>query len=273
MNNTAKPGCATQCGNITVPYPFGIGTNCSHSLSFNLTCNTSYEPPKLFLENVIIYSITDLELRIFTTFSYNCYDQNGLVDSYLSWNDFRGLNEFTFSEKNKFTVIGCDDYAWITGTEEDDFTSGCFGLCRKAPETTNGQCSGIGCCQISIRKGLSNYNITLFTLKSHSGVLSFNRCGFGFLVEERMFKFEGVRDLSSNYLDFMERIESTMPVVLDWVIKPFENCTTEVNVCKGQSSCYDVDGGGYRCRCNQGYEGNPYLHPGCQGTSVSPVIN
>ncbi|PWA95547.1 EGF-like domain-containing protein [Artemisia annua] len=25
MNNIAKPGCQPRCGNITVPYPFGIG--------------------------------------------------------------------------------------------------------------------------------------------------------------------------------------------------------------------------------------------------------
>ncbi|KAI3795017.1 hypothetical protein L1987_37660 [Smallanthus sonchifolius] len=129
-NNIAKPGCLTECGNIKVPYPFGIGTECSLNLSFNLTCDTSSESARLLLGDgtIQIYDISDLEFRISTIVSYNCYNQNGFVDGYsFSGIDLQPVKEFTFSEKNRFTVIGCDDFASITGTIEDNFTSGCFG--------------------------------------------------------------------------------------------------------------------------------------------------
>ncbi|KAK1411315.1 hypothetical protein QVD17_37862 [Tagetes erecta] len=239
MNNTSKPGCPTKCGDVTVPYPFGIGADCFLNISFNLTCNTSFEPPKLSFGDgsIRIYNISDLELRISTIVSYNCYDQSGtLVVGYpYAWTSLGRQSGFTFSKKN-----------------------------IKAPNVPYGQCSGIGCCQISIPKGLSVYNSTLTTLQNHTDVWSFNKCSYGFLVEDNRFKFEGASDLSTNYSDFVEKIRSTMPIVLDWVIEPEGNCSIEVNTCKGNSSCYDVEGGGYRCQCRRGYEGNPYLDPGCQ---------
>ncbi|KAM0038016.1 putative protein kinase RLK-Pelle-WAK family [Helianthus debilis subsp. tardiflorus] len=263
-NNTAKPGCQTECGNVTVPFPFGIGTDCSLSRSLYLTCNTSYETPKLFLQNgnLQVYNISDTELRVYTTIAYRCYNQSGVADEDIGWTNLAGL--YTFSAKNKFTVVGCDDYSLIRGTNGGDFSSGCFGLCSKARDVPHGECSGIGCCQTSIPKGLSYYNITLGAFHNHSNVLSFNECGYGFLVEEGSFEFGGVNDLSTDYRGFAKRIRSTMPVVLDWVIRPNGTCANEVDECKGNSSCHDVEGGGYRCKCNEGYDGNPYLHPGCQ---------
>ncbi|KAI3798050.1 hypothetical protein L1987_33317 [Smallanthus sonchifolius] len=166
-----------------------------------------------------------------------------------------------------FTVIGCDDYALINDT--NGFTSGCFALCQKEPNVPYGQCSGNGCCQISIPKGLSYYNSRLYTLQKHIDVWFFNECGYGFLVEEGSYEFNSASDLNTSHDDFINKIESTMPIVVDWVIKSNGTCTAEVNECKGNSLCYDVEGsGGYRCKCINGYEGNPYLHPGCQELTV-----
>ncbi|KAF5816012.1 putative protein kinase RLK-Pelle-WAK family [Helianthus annuus] len=265
INTMAKPNCQTRCGNITVPYPFGIGndTDCSIDNSFHVTCNMTYEPPKLFLRSsdFEIYSISDSELRIGTTVSYGCYNKNGtLINDFDFWIQ---LSAFTFSQKNKFTVLGCDDYSFIRGTNGVDFSNGCLGLCSKAQDVPDdGQCSGMGCCQTSIPKGLSKYNVTLYTFNNHTAVLPFNDCGYAFLGEEGSFEFRGVHDLYADS-DLVERIESTVPVVVDWVIAPKEGCS-ESSACKENSSCYEVDGGGYRCRCNNGYDGNPYLDPGCQ---------
>ncbi|KAI3798060.1 hypothetical protein L1987_33328 [Smallanthus sonchifolius] len=113
-NNTANPGCR---GNVTVPYCFGIGTDCSLDYSFNATCHTSYEPPKLFPASgdVEVYSISDSEVRIATTVSYICYNQRGPVEGVDSGINLSWHKVYTFSIKNKLIVIGCDDYALITG--------------------------------------------------------------------------------------------------------------------------------------------------------------
>ncbi|KAJ0878735.1 putative EGF-like domain, wall-associated receptor kinase [Helianthus annuus] len=183
------------------------------------------------------------------------------VDNY-AWINLGSL-PFAFSQRNKFTVIGCDDFALITGSNGGDFSSGCLGLCRRSNDVPGGYCSGIGCCQTSIPKGLKTYNVTLTTLSNHTGVVSFNPCGFAFLGEEDSFQFRGVQDLT-NASEFYSRVKSMVPTVLEWVIESNRSCR-EANECKGNSSCSDTDIGGYRCSCNSGYVGNPYLDPGCQG--------
>nr|XP_043637174.1 wall-associated receptor kinase 2-like [Erigeron canadensis] len=279
FNGTLKPGCEKQCGNITVPFPFGIAKgndrSCSLNDAFFLTCNTSSDgtSPKLYLRdgNIEIRNISDSELRVSSFVAYTCYHQNGSVsqeeDAWLRLN----TDQYTLSDKNKLTVFGCDDYSLIKGitkkakTDEFDFSSGCIGSCMKLSEVADdGQCLGKGCCQISIPNNLRYYEIELGTFQNHTDVWSFNHCGFAFLGEEGSFQFRGANDLDS-VTDFWNRLMATVPVVVDWVISaPNKSCSPEVTECKGNSHCDDVDGGGYRCRCNEGYEGNPYLDLGCQ---------
>ncbi|KAI3756405.1 hypothetical protein L1987_56225 [Smallanthus sonchifolius] len=198
INNIAKPNCPTHCGNMTIPYPFGID------------------------------------------------DES---DSWIQ------LSAFSFSQKNMFIVLGCDDYSLMRGTK---------GVCGRVEDVPNdGQCSGRGCCQTSIPKGLDLYNISLSTFRNHTYVWDFNNCGYAFLGEEGSFVFRGASDLSSNW-DAWDRIKSTVRIVVDWVIAPKGGCSESVE-CKENSSCHVVDGGGYRCKCNNGFEGNPYLDPGYQG--------
>ncbi|XP_076895598.1 wall-associated receptor kinase 2-like [Bidens hawaiensis] len=266
INNISKPNCPTHCGNVMVPYPFGIGndTGCALDNSFYVTCNKSYEPPKLFLlsGNIEIYNISDTEFRVGTAVAYRCYHKNGTIRSYFDW--WMRVGEFSFSQKNRFTVLGCDDLSTIRGTNGADFSSGCLGLCSKAQDLSdNGTCLGIGCCQTSILNGLQYLNVTLSSFQNHTDVWSFNRCGYAFLGEEGSFSFQGVRDLYPD-LGIVKRVESNVTIVVDWVIAHSTRGCSESTACKENSSCYEIDTGGYRCRCNDGYEGNPYLDPGCQ---------
>ncbi|PWA69208.1 vascular endothelial growth factor receptor 2 (VEGFR2) [Artemisia annua] len=40
-SNYAKPGCNDRCGNVRIPYPFGIGANCSVNEWYVVECNSS----------------------------------------------------------------------------------------------------------------------------------------------------------------------------------------------------------------------------------------
>nr|DAD29462.1 TPA_asm: hypothetical protein HUJ06_030930 [Nelumbo nucifera] len=55
-----KPDCPDKCGNITVPYPFGFGDDAScYREGFQLLCNHTFTPPKLFLPNISIFEDTN----------------------------------------------------------------------------------------------------------------------------------------------------------------------------------------------------------------------
>ena len=45
---SSLPGCASSCGDIDIHFPFGIGSGC-HLPGFNVVCDRSYRPPRLFL--------------------------------------------------------------------------------------------------------------------------------------------------------------------------------------------------------------------------------
>ncbi|KAI3493194.1 hypothetical protein L1887_42155 [Cichorium endivia] len=60
------------------------------------------------------------------------------------------------------------------------------------------------------------------------------------------------------------KIKPIVPIIVDWVVGGKESCS-QATSCKGNTSCNEVDTGGHRCSCDKGYEGNPYLDPGCQG--------
>ncbi|CAM0875486.1 unnamed protein product [Alopecurus aequalis] len=45
----ARPGCREKCGNISIPYPFGIGPGCFIASQFEVLCNDTGSPPRAFL--------------------------------------------------------------------------------------------------------------------------------------------------------------------------------------------------------------------------------
>ncbi|KAH0722898.1 hypothetical protein KY289_005942 [Solanum tuberosum] len=267
-----KPGCPKQCGNVTVPYPFGIGSGCAFDSGFELNCSTSDDGSQKLLigSNIVVYNISDAEFRISNSIGWGCYNSSGAVlDESLAWTTFLETTPYSFSARNRFTLVGCDDYASITGP--NNFEYGCNVSCTSRGDVIEGECMGKGCCQKQIPKGLKYYNTTMSSTQNHTDVWSFNSCGYAFLGEADHFRFQGLPDLGDdlNVNYFYERIKASVPIVLDWAIGSL-TCTQALKIenyaCSANSYCIDSDTGlgGYRCSCNTGYQGNPYLNQGCK---------
>ncbi|GMI78368.1 wall-associated kinase 2 [Hibiscus trionum] len=259
----AKPGCQSRCGDTIIPYPFGTGGDCNITEEFFITCNTSFTPNKPFLtnSNIQVLNISvDGQLRILSDGSYDCYDTSGKRDWYYYWIRF---SEFSINNtKNRFTAIGCDTYALVEGFQGQRYSTGCLSLCSNITDVSNGSCSGIGCCQTSIPKGVRSYSITLQSYDNHSAVLPENPCSYAFVAENDNYTFS-TSDIRGS--DFQDR---KFPVTLDWKIGNTGCNEAKMDTlnfgCKENSDCVDSESSGYICKCFEGYQGNPYLSNGCQ---------
>ncbi|CAN1251697.1 Wall-associated receptor kinase 2 [Linum perenne] len=251
--------CSDRCGNITVPYPFGIGNpKCAISSSFLFNCNSSQ---LVFGRNIAVQNISIEE----GTFSgvmlaaYRCYNETGSMDRYRFNPAIRlGTGPFRFSNVyNKLTAFGCDTLAFMTDSR------GTFGNVSAAVNATSAAiCAGIGCCQSSIPLGLKTLNFTVSSSKNHRGIVKWNPCDYAFLADVRVFGIGGVR-LS----EFPDRNPTRSSTAIEWVVEE-KRCdvaksNTTSYACRANSDCvYSENGNGYRCLCKPGFRGNPYL--GCQ---------
>ncbi|KAF7847548.1 hypothetical protein BT93_L2852 [Corymbia citriodora subsp. variegata] len=268
-DSITKPGCRSSCGNLSIPYPFGLSDSDPHcrinSSSFRVDCDYSTKPPIAYMSKkssnikILNISIEDHEMLINAFIGRDCYKSSRHDDS-SSNNPWLWLAEFPFSStKNKFTAIGCDTSASFRD-RHGKFSFGCMSSCSSVLDVSNGSCTGIGCCETSIPRNTFNYNISITSFSNHSDVLSFNPCSYAFVAEIGSYNFS-VGDLKQ--LKFTDP-----PLVLDWAIGN-QTCEEAKNdntsyMCTNNTICTDAENGsGYKCTCSEGYQGNPYLENGC----------
>ncbi|KAI6688570.1 hypothetical protein NL676_025398 [Syzygium grande] len=245
---TEKGHCDRTCGNVSVPFPFGLDKSCARNSYFVLTCNRTFAPPKLVLSsNIPVFNISveNGTVIVGNSVAYDCYDQNGhrLNDSY-SETSIRMSEDwpYTLSDtRNKIMVFGCDTFGHIsdaTGT----FISGCSSYCPKVVDfKAQAACSGLGCCQISIPKGLRSLNINIASMENYTSVQKSSSCGSAFLVDQESF----------NVFDYKLPVPADMgkylfsKVVLDWVVQRDMTCKEALlnrsnHACGANSRCSEL---------------------------------
>ncbi|KAH7545533.1 hypothetical protein FEM48_Zijuj01G0103800 [Ziziphus jujuba var. spinosa] len=265
--------CRERCGALQVPYPFGMdSTNCYLGEKFLITCNETSQPPKAFLMkgNLPVADISlDGELTVMMRVARDCYTKQG--KNFQNWNSTIWVPQFTISStKNKFVAIGCDTNAFVQANRvEERYATGCISFCNST-HGFNKSCSGSGCCKAPIASGLKNVTVQVNSYYNHRDIWDFNPCSYAFVVEESKFNF------SLAILQKMdkEQVPPRRPIVINWAIgkdDKIDRCEEAKNrvnyACKQNSECVGVDdgSGGYRCKCLEGYQGNPYHPDGCQG--------
>uniref|UniRef100_A0A0E0GZN9 Protein kinase domain-containing protein n=2 Tax=Oryza nivara TaxID=4536 RepID=A0A0E0GZN9_ORYNI len=282
--------CSTACGGINVSYPFGFEPGCSWP-GFELSCRDTKQGKKLFLPQVPgadgyfeVASISLLEgqARVWSNISRYCYNHTskGMTDDNY-WNFVYQLPDtYRLSETaNMLTVIGCSVVAYIS-VGNGDFVrqmSGCFATCSEQGNNNrmnlsrlaNGTCDGVGCCQSTISKAQTFYNV-YFDGQTYNttGIYNISPCSYAVLMESSSFTFHTSYATSSEFFDTQG---GRAPLVIDWAIRNTSNCAeamkhSESYACiSSNATCVDSSNGpGYTCNCTQGFQGNPYLRGGCQ---------
>ncbi|XP_042964298.1 wall-associated receptor kinase 2-like [Carya illinoinensis] len=258
----AKPNCNDRCGNVEIPFPFGTSERCylDHNYFVNCTYDSSGKTRRPMYGNFVVQNISlEGQFEFFGYPVYECFNELGTPDNRSSRLLVNFSSSFSYTH-NLFVAIGCDTIAYLNGTKNNaNFSTGCLSVCENINDVANGSCSGIGCCQLNIPKGLGESSLSVRSFSGHKGVWKSNPCSYAFIVKRDAFHF------SPEYL-IPNVSNMKFPVVFDWGIR-YETCERAIAksdiLCGRNSACYDSSYG-YRCRCNPGYGGNPYLLNGCQ---------
>ncbi|KAI3888179.1 hypothetical protein MKX03_020577 [Papaver bracteatum] len=274
-SKTAKDGSTETCGNVSIPYPFGMDTsNCYRDISYKVTCNYSNGPSVALLSplpngdryEVLQIALDNIHINMVAPLTCNTTRYSDIVYNV----------PFPISNTlNILTVLGCNVYGTVSSLTDlaepshriDDKTSlnskskGCQSQCDRYTSNPLSHCSGYGCCKTKIPKGLTSYSIKT-SRSGFNAIDSTYPCVRDFLIDQDYPGAEGLLQSSTN--------NSFIPVILDWAISDANTCKEAQRnlssyACGRNSYCLESQNGpGYQGKCSKGYAGNPYLQDGCQ---------
>ncbi|MED6205195.1 hypothetical protein PIB30_015758 [Stylosanthes scabra] len=260
----AKPGCVSTCGDVDIAYPFGMNDpKCYAHKFFQIECKNHKPYLSSFnLEVTHIYeNISAVEIK--NPIYYSCQSKNAIID-------LRGSPYVYSQEYDRFMAVGCNKLAFLRSNGST--VGGCVSICDNGEavgevEFQKDGCHGRYCCAMSLPMILSEYNATIGDLGdgSHS-----NMCSYAMVVSDAWIQSYG---LGIQKLSNVENMND-VPAVLEWEIRydlgiNYSTLSSSAHArCNGSSLTSPTNNiSGFRCRCFDGYDGNPYIEGGCKAVA------
>ncbi|GMN70020.1 hypothetical protein TIFTF001_039066 [Ficus carica] len=291
----AKQNCDAQCGNVKIPFPFGIGSHCSVDKWFEIFCDKSTTPHRPFLNHTgwevldiadfymdsnVFHSIrmqnTQLQIKSPISF-FNCANK---LETQKTLN-LTGM-PFSFTSGNIFVGVSCGILAKIYSSSGNRYSqTGCKSTCSSnGNRTTSNQilCDGIDCWETSISNiqvdtfEILFDNSTTITEAEQNQYESEKECKFAFMADG---------DYWSNYKNHSMNITRIrdmdyVPLNLSWYLNYTDFDLFKTDMSSGKvpfhfcfHNEYDYSSTNDRywqpqlvCYCT-GLRGNPYLIGGC----------
>ncbi|KAJ8545187.1 hypothetical protein K7X08_017770 [Anisodus acutangulus] len=255
----AKPGCEESCGNLTIPYPFGLSANCSLNSWYLIKCDKSSNPPKAFLNSFLQVELqsevksVSIENQTITTLVSIVNFCNGSSRGSRIITTGTDLSESPFyysKDRNKLMFVGCGNGLV---TQKQNVLSGCTAICSAGTRLTG--CYGINCCQSLVPFDLSSYTANF----TNSGIQqeAHPKCNAAFLVDQTW-----VPAKVAEPFVFLGHA----PVVWVWTLQSKE--LDSGLLCDKSEAAVKLEDGtsvaNLQCRCGPGTQGNPYFSNGCQ---------
>ncbi|KAI3723174.1 hypothetical protein L2E82_34585 [Cichorium intybus] len=252
-----KPGCTEMCGNVSIPYPFGIGPNCSLNKWYNVDCNSS-SPYLSALKNLSLLGVDLDEQMVLVNVTMTPGCQKPLLTSSEILNVDLGDSPFLFSKShNKFIVKGCGSAVVLShGT----VLTGCSTLClHHSVNYIKKSCSGINCCQTEVPYYLKTYTVNVTNSDRQTDNKS---CLSAFMLAAQSYVDDQFFLGQSVSVD-----NSHVPIVLKWTLTENDINKASCGFIKTHKLEMSNDtASSVTCTCQSEEEGNPYLSGGCQVT-------
>ncbi|XP_074311360.1 wall-associated receptor kinase-like 9 [Silene latifolia] len=247
----SKPNCVDHCGDVKIPYPFGIGTDCYYNRSYEITCNASFGSSKPFLRqiNLEVLNISgpgavndvfrfDLIVKVSLPRKNIC--ESSGVKKIISY-DLKGTSYLFSAFYNKLMMEGCESRA-VMKSQNGTILASCASICASDDFNmidTNGNGDGRCTASIGLDIDFDYFEIeVVFKQQTNS-----NSCNASVALIDN--------DFVSNLTGSLSNL-ANFRTALQWKSK------FPPQVCDGGRMESGI------CSCPQFYEGNPYLPNGCQ---------